>query len=164
MFKTELNYFDGCETIEDVKDRYKELIKEHHPDLGGSNAVMREINTEYEKVKNGLGEVGQAELGADEGYQDVIDQINHLAGLKIELIGSWLWVSGNTYAHKDELNETPLNFSGDRKKWYWFPGVNAEDEDDDDWIPPTNQDFDTIKSKYGVEEIETDAPENLVGA
>lgn len=42
-----MNYFEGCTTEEQRKVRFKELAKKHHPDLGGSEDVMKEINRQY---------------------------------------------------------------------------------------------------------------------
>src|SRR5208282_6606389 len=42
-----MNYFTGCKTIEEARKRYRDLCKVNHPDKGGSNAVMSEINRQY---------------------------------------------------------------------------------------------------------------------
>lgn len=39
-----VDYFAGCQSAGDVKTRYRELAREHHPDAGGSQDVMAEIN------------------------------------------------------------------------------------------------------------------------
>lgn len=38
------------DSAEDVRARYKELALENHPDRGGSEAKMRELNLAYERV------------------------------------------------------------------------------------------------------------------
>lgn len=42
-----MKYFYDCRTDEDVKNRYRELAKKHHSDLGGDKATMQAINIEY---------------------------------------------------------------------------------------------------------------------
>ena len=48
------NYFQDCQTIEQIKKRYRELIKKFHPDKNkeiDTNKVMAEINLQYEQFK-----------------------------------------------------------------------------------------------------------------
>lgn len=40
-------YFDNCHTQEEAKRTYRRLAMLHHPDKGGSTAVMQDINAEY---------------------------------------------------------------------------------------------------------------------
>lgn len=40
-------YFDNCRTEEEAKRTYRRLAMLHHPDRGGSTAVMQDINAEY---------------------------------------------------------------------------------------------------------------------
>ena len=35
----------------ELKRRYKDLAKKYHPDVGGDNEIMREINKEYNELK-----------------------------------------------------------------------------------------------------------------
>ena len=36
------------ETAEELKKAYRKLAMKHHPDMGGTDAEMQEINNEYE--------------------------------------------------------------------------------------------------------------------
>lgn len=38
--------------------------------------------------------------------------------IEIELVGSWIWVSGNTYPVKEQLKEAGIFWAGKKKKWY----------------------------------------------
>lgn len=38
------NYFEGCSTLQDVKELYRTLAKQHHPDRGGNLETMQAIN------------------------------------------------------------------------------------------------------------------------
>lgn len=42
-------YFDTCKSLDEVKRRYKILSKRLHPDTGGDETLMKEINEEYDK-------------------------------------------------------------------------------------------------------------------
>ena len=41
----------------------------------------------------------------DEKLRETLNKIIHYDGIDIELVGAWIWVSGNTYAFKKELKE-----------------------------------------------------------
>lgn len=48
-----LNYFKGVTTQEELRTRYKGLLKMYHPDNHcGDNEITQEINAEYEYVRN----------------------------------------------------------------------------------------------------------------
>jgi len=42
------NWLAQAHSLEELKTLYRQLAREHHPDLGGSTFVMQEINTEYD--------------------------------------------------------------------------------------------------------------------
>ena len=46
-----VNYFEGCNTLEEVESRYRELARENHPDLGGDTSVMADINRQHDMAK-----------------------------------------------------------------------------------------------------------------
>ena len=48
---TTKNWFENCITIEEIKKRYRTLAQKHHPDHGGTNEDMAEINSQYEKFR-----------------------------------------------------------------------------------------------------------------
>lgn len=44
-------YFEGVKTVEELRKRYRELLKKFHPDNeGGSVEVTQEINAEYDRL------------------------------------------------------------------------------------------------------------------
>jgi curved DNA-binding protein CbpA len=44
-----MTFFTSCKTIDEAKKLYRELCKQHHPDVGGDAAIMSQINEEYSK-------------------------------------------------------------------------------------------------------------------
>lgn len=125
-------YFDHLDTVGAVKSEYRTLAKLHHPDRGGSTETMQEVNASYHSRLESLH--GQTSMGYDkkrhtyyydeEKEQEVMDKIAELLGLnlpniRIELIGTWVWVSGDTNPVKEQLKAAGLIWHGKRKKWYW---------------------------------------------
>ena len=46
------NYFNGCNSLESLQKRYKDLCKVYHPDMGnGSAEIFSEIQAAYENLK-----------------------------------------------------------------------------------------------------------------
>lgn len=43
-------YFKNVKSYEDLKNQYKKLLKENHPDNGGDVEVMKEINIQYDSL------------------------------------------------------------------------------------------------------------------
>lgn len=43
-------FFKDVKTIEELKEQYKKLAFEHHPDRGGKTADMQQINNEYDEL------------------------------------------------------------------------------------------------------------------
>ncbi|MBR1620273.1 DUF1738 domain-containing protein [bacterium] len=75
------NYFENVKTTDEIKSRYKELVKKYHPDIYGDegNEILKEIHNQLERVlKNG-----------DKGYfqqtSDVKDT-DDIRNLKKELV------------------------------------------------------------------------------
>lgn len=45
-----MKYLKNIKSYEELKNRYRELLKENHPDNGGDLEVMKEINVEYDAL------------------------------------------------------------------------------------------------------------------
>ncbi|SUU51249.1 DnaJ-class molecular chaperone with C-terminal Zn finger domain [Acinetobacter baumannii] len=105
--------------LDDLKKEYRKLCFKHHPDMGGSTENMQAINSEYEqllkvlinkKADSNYSEKStfknrDEEIEAEIRLREVLEKIEILDGLEIERIGLWLYVSGNTKAHKEALKE-----------------------------------------------------------
>lgn len=60
-----------------------------------------------------------------EGLVTVREWAESLAGVHVDTVGSWLWVTGDTRAHKDELKAAGFRFSAKKEAWYWKPAGSA---------------------------------------
>lgn len=111
-----MRFFHSVTTTEEAKKMYRKLAKQHHPDCGGDNETMAQIVNEYEEVMKKLA-AGDDEI--NDGYRAIIDAIINFDDLEIEIIGTWVWVTGNTYAAKDKLKELGFKWANNKKAWYW---------------------------------------------
>ena len=125
-----MKWFKNPETLEDLKKQYKRLALKHHPDLGGNTQDMQEINNEYDKLfeilknthKSAAGKVYTAKESTTETpseFKDIINKLINLAGIDIEICGSWLWLTGNTKEHKEILKALKFRWSKSKKAWYY---------------------------------------------
>ena len=69
-------------------------------------------------VEGYLEEVEDAE---DRITDELIEALNETDGVTAELIGTWLWVTGNTKEHKETLKALGFRWSGKKQAWYMAP-------------------------------------------
>lgn len=138
-------FFDSCTTLEEVKKKYRDLAKLYHPDKGGDLETMQKLNAEYDKIINSGKFEFKNKTEHEEAikYKDLIAQLVVLDGLIIEVIGYWVWLSGNTKAHKEKLKELKFFWSHDKQMWYWRPESWAKV-----WNRSKPMDMDEIRRRF----------------
>lgn len=118
-------YFDGITTIDALRKEYRRLARANHPDQGGDEATMRAINQAYEDAVNWIKQHGEgaerakaaADVPAD--YVRIINAVIACPGLVVEIVGSWVWCTGNTYAHRATLKAAGYRYAARKQAWYW---------------------------------------------
>ena len=141
-------------SLDDLKAEYWTLAKQHHPDKGGNAETFKLMQNEYDNLTDSFlrnsnfsaSEV-KNEVELDETYKAVVNAIIGLEGLKIEIVGKWIWVSGNTYPVKDILKSTGFKFAPVKKMWYYTFGERSK----------SRKEFtiDQIRNRYGSKDITT---------
>lgn len=120
-------YFKDCRTIEEVKHLFKEYARQLHPDNGGDPEEFKAMMGEYQKVFEILKNVHMSADGetyekesaeTPEQFAAIIEAVIHLHGVVIEIIGSWVWVSGTTFPYREQLKEAGFVWSKSKKSWY----------------------------------------------
>lgn len=147
-----LKYFVNIETIEELKKAYKELAKKLHPDLGGSKEEFQSMNNEYDLLLKNLKnkKANKTNNKDDDKFKDIINDLIKYNELTIEIIGSWLWVSGNTYPLRDMIKNLGLLWSKGRKKWYYT--TDTIDHKNTHYKKKT---YDELKNSYGYTKIKS---------
>lgn len=124
-----MKYFKNVNNLEELRREYKKLLKKYHPDQPeGSEEATKEINTEYDllfatlkacKQQNNQ-EEKKDEFNAefDKAFREILAKIIDL-NVDIEVIGTWIWISGNTYAVKETLKRLGFRWISTRKSWAW---------------------------------------------
>ena len=135
--------FKGLEGINEAKRVYKELAKKLHPDVGGSDEEFKVLNKVYNDfIENGLIIDDESEIDLE--LEKIVSQILHYENIIIEVVGSWIWVSGDTKAVKDILKG--LGFKWAKKKVMWYYGEMKG-------RGPEQKSMADIKNKYGSERV-----------
>ncbi len=153
-----MKYFTNVKTTEELKKTFKSLMMKHHPDRGGNTAICQEISAEYDKVMqnfiNGFDDSSYTKN--DNGYsfwesreehsevekkvREAIEKIIMLDGLEIEIVGVWVWVSGDTKKHKDALKAAGFYWFNKKKMWA-FAGKKSNGRG--------KMKIDEVRAKYG---------------
>jgi hypothetical protein len=140
-----LNAFKGVEGINEAKKIYKTLAKKLHPDVGGDEESFKLLNSIYtDLIEHKI--YFSNDIKIDIELEKVISLILHFENIVIELVGSWIWVSGDTKEIKEKLKELGFKWASKKKMWYFgeMKGRN-----------PKEKSLDEIKAKYGSETLKT---------
>ena len=152
---------DHMTSIEDAKKQYYKLCMQYHPDRpNGDLKAMQAINAEWDYLKVHNYNIHDSKDGGTytdwnqdmpddvtSEFADIISKLVNMAGLEIEICGSWLWVGGNTREHKDSLKGMGMRWASKKRRWYKAPK---------DWKRKTRRELtmDEIRDKFGSQTVQ----------
>jgi len=145
-------YFDHLNTLAAIKAEYKALVKANHPDVGGDTAIMQDINGQYAEAVKRIAKFGegrdaeQARQEVPQEYTAAVAAAVNLAGVDLDLVGSWIWASGATYEHRAALKAAGYMFASKKRAWYWRPAWAAVEHS-------SGKSLEQIKEKYGAQRL-----------
>ena len=135
-------------TQQEIKAAYKKLAKKYHPDLNPlGEDMMKIINEAYETLSNY--QPGDAEFVKKtslDKIEEVLQELLKLPNIELEIIGTWIWVFGDTKTHKDTLKSLGLNWSSSKKRWY-YSGQKKK------FRRGSGKSFGEIRVKYGSQKV-----------
>ncbi len=136
----------------DIKLAYRRKAAEFHPDRNPTGAeIMKMINAAYELVQN----EDQIEVFANATMAQYPAELSAALmaikglGLFIEVCGLWVWVSGETKLHKDNLKSAGYHWSNPKKMWYYRPEQHKSKKHDG-----TTWSMDKIRESFGTVKVE----------
>jgi len=134
-----MQYFNESMSLDEGKKEYKRLLKEFHPDVGGSEEICKKIISEFESFCNAKIQ------GAFNGAKNTFDaDANVFASIlkkvmefncKIEIIGFWIYAT-ESYEYKDQLRNMGFFWAAGKKAWIY----NGESKK-------------KIRSKYSLDDV-----------
>lgn len=139
--------------LDALKKQYFKLAKKYHPDAGGTTMQFQQLQNEYEKLLKSLlsgsnftDEQKQNEIQLDDAMRTIINSLVNIDDINIELIGKWLWISGNTYPIYTTLKSVGLQFIRKGGEPFWvYKGVESKSRG--------GTPIDEIRAKYGTHKI-----------
>lgn len=158
-----MRYFTNCKTAEELRKEYHKQCKALHPDNGGSAEAFKEMKAEFEKAWQTVGNVFTNAKGetyekkttmSAEAFETIIEKMIYWTDCNIEIIGSWLWVSGNTYSRRAELKKLGFGFSNKKKVWYFHEGEYHKKNG-------KVLSMDQLRDMFGCEKVDTKHQETL---
>jgi hypothetical protein len=109
-------------TPEIIKQAYRQAAKKYHPDRNPAGTeMMKLINAAYESLKDFTGKILRETPDSFKYGEKINEALNAIMGLnlKIEICGTWIWVSGDTKVHKEKLKAAKYVWSPKKASWYF---------------------------------------------
>lgn len=114
---------------ESVMRGYRDMAKRYHPDLGGDLELMKLVNLALEVLEavdftwtTQDSDTGRRTRPLTEKLAELWNAVKHYPGIHGEVIGYWLWITGETYAIREQLKGLGFKFSHLKRAWYYHEG------------------------------------------
>lgn len=170
-------YFADCLTVQQVKDAFRRLAREWHPDLNpdkpGALQEMQAINSEYDRVcdiltqserpdkrDSAYGWHRETNVAVRDAIIEALKMCRNHKTARIEVTGFWLWIWGTEHpntspeaqAFVDALKAVGYKWA--REKGAWYLALAKSRNRSGPWA------MDDIRMKYGSSEYRPDADTN----
>jgi hypothetical protein len=85
-----------------------------------NKTLREEVEAEYNFLLNSFKSSVNNSNSKESSLEEIIEKLSPF-NLELELVGSWLWVHGDSRSCIDSLKQLKLRFSPGKKSWYWRP-------------------------------------------
>ncbi len=151
-----LKFFENVTTLTELRKEYRRLAFIYHPDKGGDTVLMQILNDRYDRLSEKFIKENvdfsegrkEYEMQVSEEIREMLDRLMFLQGVDIEVIGGWIWITGNTFAVRTTLKSLGFMFSHPKTAWYWHKGEYRKKNG-------KLQSMEDIRAFWGSQKIET---------
>jgi hypothetical protein len=156
-----MDYFSHCQSVEEAKKLYRELLMRYHPDHAGpeGEAVTKEIIARFNAFLNGFmshsfhayyeDKEWKPKEEAVYPFQEILQKIIHL-DCEIEIIGFWIYCF-KSYEVRDTLKELGFWFSSKHTAWVYSGRAKRH--------VASRESLDEIRARKGSQKIEKEEQE-----
>ncbi|WP_435112490.1 molecular chaperone DnaJ, partial [Enterobacter hormaechei] len=85
------------------------------------NAAFDFLMANIDKINQFQSTDENARYNYGEDLEKVLNTLSGLTGIVYEVIGNWVWISGETKEHKDILKEMGCKWASKKKQWFYRP-------------------------------------------
>ncbi|MCK5293068.1 MAG: hypothetical protein KAJ49_00325 [Arcobacteraceae bacterium] len=143
--------FSDVTGLNEAKKVFKKLARLLHPDIGGDEESFKILKNVYDDiVEHKIYFSTDAKFDIE--LEKIISQILHFEDIIIEVVGSWIWLSGETKIIKDTLKNIGFKWASKKKMWYYGEMKGRSHKE---------KSLDEIKGKYGCETVRTKQKKKL---
>lgn len=122
-----MKWFSNVNTIVELRNKYKQLLIKYHPDNNpdvDTTSTMQQINAEYDELlkhfTSNQTSSQHNDYSTETELKNVLNEVVKIkADILIELVGTWIWISGQTYPIRKQLCKLGFNWAAKKKMWYW---------------------------------------------
>lgn len=115
-----IEQFKDCKTTKEALQLFNS-IKNNLENLDGDNDQLQEVSTEFYKrceMINGKIE-DEKERASNRLAIGAIHKVKMLPNVIMEIIGTWVWVTGKTYNFREQIKEAGYTYSRSKNAWYF---------------------------------------------
>ena len=143
--------FSDVTGLNEAKKVFKKLARLLHPDIGGDEESFKILKNVYDDiVEHKIYFSTDAKFDIE--LEKIISQILHFEDIIIEVVGSWIWLSGENKIIKDTLKNIGFKWASKKKMWYYGEMKGRSHKE---------KSLDEIKGKYGCETVRTKQKKKL---
>jgi len=158
-----MNYFNGCNTLDEAKTLFRKLAHQLHPDKGGKSSDYIEMRSQFENLKL-KPKFESAEPFNFKQFEAQIFAFRDIENVELDFVGSFIWlndvVKGATYHQRGKITSIIIEgyneakFASSKKKWYFSPkGYKKKSR--------KNFKLNEIKGLYGCQSYKKEAVKRL---
>ena len=158
-----MKYFLGVKNANELKELFRKLCNSLHPDKGGKVSDFIAMMDEYNSLKDSFNSEKESDNLNSEQFYNLLQQLEKLTNIRIEFIGSFIWlfdeVEGAMYEQKDMIKSfifkgyNSARWAKVKKSWYFSPADYKSKGKAIDLLK--------IKSKYSVQSFQSKGVKQL---